>query len=163
MGILLPRFTLLLLGVGMKYLRDYDASQDAVQQIFLKALTQLPGEPVQNIKGWLYILMRNHCLQQLRDSKAALPAEALEHVAAEPDELDALHWKEHSLEQLKEAVDQLPEPQATAIELFYLKEQSYQQIMDSTGWSFMQVKSYIQNGRRNLKIKLSPILGKPQS
>lgn len=154
LGILLPRYTLLLLGVAMKYLKDKDEAQDAVQQIFLKAMTHLPAEPVQNFKGWLYILMRNHCLQNLRDKNLPLPEDTVQKLKAEPDALAEIQWKEQNLEQLSEAMQDLNEQQRSAVEFFYIQQLSYQQIMERTGWSFMQVKSHIQNGKRNLKIML---------
>src|SRR4028119_913142 len=78
LGWLLQRYTVLLLGVGMKYLKDKDAAHDAVQAVFLKALTHLPQGEIQNFKGWLYILTRNHCLQQLRDRHHLAGEEVLE-------------------------------------------------------------------------------------
>lgn len=159
LGILLPRYTLLLLGVAMKYLKDKDEAQDAVQHIFLKTMTHLPTGQIQNFKGWLYVLMRNHCLQTLRDKSLPLPEDAVQQLKAEPDDLPAIQWKEHNLEQLSVAMQDLNEQQRNAVDLFYLKQQSYQQIMEHTGWTFMQVKSHIQNGKRNLKIILQSRLG----
>ena len=78
LGRLLQRYTVLLLGVAMKYLKDKEAAHDAVQAVFLKALTNLPGGEIQNFKGWLYILTRNHCLQHLRDRHYTAGEEALE-------------------------------------------------------------------------------------
>ncbi len=155
LGILLPRYTLLLFGVAMKYLKDKDAAQDAVQQIFLKALTQLPTETIQNFKGWLYIVMRNHCLQNLRGNKHNLSGDALATVAFDEQSLHDVQSKEYTLEQMEMALEELNDAQAKAIRLFYLEQRSYQQIMETTGWTFMQVKSNIQNGKRNLKISLS--------
>lgn len=160
LGFLLQRYTLLLLGVAMKYLKDKDAAQDAVQQVFLKAITHLPQGPVQNFKGWLYILMRNHCLQLLRDKSYKLPEEALANVPANSNGLEEIKWQEYTLDQMNAALAELPEEQQQCVVLFYLKKMSYQQIMDRTGLSFAQVKSYIQNGKRNLKINLLKKLGK---
>ena len=67
LGRLLLRYTTLLLGVALKYLKDKNQAEDAVQQVFEKVLTHMPQQEIHNFKGWLYILMRNHCLQQLRD------------------------------------------------------------------------------------------------
>lgn len=152
LGVLLQRYTVLLYGVALKYLKDKDLSADAVQQIFLKALTHLPKERIENIKGWLYILMRNHCLQCLRDRGHLYDADALKDLAAQtPVDESELFKKEYTLEQLLEAVKELAEEQKLSITYFYLEKKSYQQIMELTGYSFMQVKSYIQNGKRNLK------------
>ncbi len=154
LGILLQRYTLLLLGVAMKYLKDKDAAQDAVQQIFLKALMHLPQGEIQNFKGWLYILMRNHCLQLLRDKTRLADEETLQFIAASPDTKEELLLHEATLEQMEEALCGLAGEQKICVAQFYLQKQSYQQIMEATGFTFAQVKSHIQNGKRNLKIVL---------
>lgn len=160
LGLLLARYTMLLLGVAMKYLKDRQQAQDAVQQIFLKALTHLPQGEIQNFKGWLYILMRNHCLQQLREKTYLAGEEALAYTPADDTEGKAVHLQqEYTLAQMHTALRELDANQRQAVELFYLHKQSYQQIMAHTGWSFMQVKSYIQNGKRNLRTILLTKLG----
>jgi len=151
LGTLLDRYTLLLLGVAMKYLKDRTLAEDAVQQVFLKALTHFPAAPVANFKGWLYVLMRNHCLQLLRDKTYTAPAEMLETVPGNEGELEHKQLEEYTLSQMDSALDELNPEQKEVIVLFYLKKHSYEQITRLTGFNFMQVKSYIQNGKRNLK------------
>ena len=160
LGVLLQRYTLLLLGVAFKYLKDREQAQDAVQQVFYTALTKLPDGEIHNFKGWLYILVRNHCLQLLRDQTFQVPPEALQTVPAVPDRIEEHIEKDFTLGQMHEALGQLNEEQQTTLRMFYLERKSYQQIMDLTGYSFMQVKSFIQNGKRNLKNILLRRLGK---
>ena len=149
------RYTTLLFGVAVKYLKDKNRAEDAVQQVFEKVLTHIPQQEILNFKGWLYILMRNHCLQQLRD-KAYFADETslLQLPVEETNQEDAL-WREHTLQQMEQAIELLNEEQRKTIVLFYLKKYSYEQIIEKTGYSFMQVKSFIQNGKRNLKTILS--------
>jgi RNA polymerase sigma factor (sigma-70 family) len=154
LGTLLQRYTLLLLGVAMKYLKDKVIAEDAVQQVFEKALLHLPKEEIQNFKGWLYILMRNHCLQQLRDRHYNMGDEALQHVADTTTDKELLQLQDKALAHMEDALQELNEEQRSCIVQFYLEKKSYQQITDSTGFSFQQVKSYIQNGKRNLKLIL---------
>jgi RNA polymerase sigma factor (sigma-70 family) len=155
LGHLLQRYTLLLLGVGMKYLKDKDEAQDAVQQVFLKAITHLPEGEIMNFKGWLYVLMRNHCLQMLRSNQYKAGEEVLNNISAHGSESkEELMAQEYTLVQMNEAIEELNEEQKVSVVMFYLKKMSYQQIMEKTGFSFTQVKSYIQNGKRNLKIIL---------
>lgn len=162
LGHLLQRYTTLLLGVAMKYLKDRDLAEDAVQHIFLKALTNLPQGEINNFKGWLYILMRNHCLQLLRDKTRHTGEDELRTVAAPAIDADEAREQEYTLQQMTEGLEQLNEEQRTSITLFYLKKQSYEQIIAQTGYTFMQVKSFIQNGKRNLKIFLSKKTGARQ-
>ena len=159
LGYLLQRYTGLLLGVALKYLKDKELSEDAVQQVFLKALTHLPKEEILNFKGWLYVLMRNHCLQQLRDKSQNTDEYILSNVAAVNIETEEVLRHEYTLQQMENCLEQLNMEQRTTITLFYLRKQSYEQIVAQTGYTFMQVKSFIQNGKRNLKTILTRKLG----
>jgi RNA polymerase sigma factor (sigma-70 family) len=159
LGYLLQRYTTLLLGVAHKYLKDKTQAEDAVQQVFEKALTHLPKEEILNFKGWLYILMRNHCLQQLRDKTHYTDEAILAQVSATETSREDLQWQEHTLQQMNEAMALLNEEQRKTISLFYIEKNSYEQIIEKTGYTFMQVKSYIQNGKRNLKTILLKKLG----
>jgi len=159
LGYLLLRYTTLLFGVALKYLKDKNQAEDAVQQVFEKVLTHFPKEDIYNFKGWLYILMRNHCLQQLRDKSYNADQAAWEHLPVTETDKEELLWHDHSLQQMEDAIQLLNEEQKSTIVLFYLKKYSYEQIIAKTGYTFMQVKSFIQNGKRNLKTILSKKLG----
>lgn len=159
LGYLLLRYTALLLGVALKYLKDKNQAEDAVQQVFEKVLTHIPQQEFSNFKGWLYILMRNHCLQQLRDKTYNTGPGALAQLPTYENGKEEAMWRDHTLQQLEEAIELLNEEQKTTIVLFYLKKYSYEQIIAKTGYTFMQVKSFIQNGKRNLKTILSKKTG----
>jgi len=152
-GILLERYTLLLLGVCMKYLKDENEARDCVQQIFLKVLTEAGKYRIEYFKSWLYMVAKNHCLMRLREKGAKGMKELSDHhaVAVESDKQELIR-NEKTYDLLEEALRELSEEQRQCVILFYLKKNSYQQISDKTGFSLMQVKSYIQNGKRNLKI-----------
>jgi RNA polymerase sigma-70 factor (ECF subfamily) len=154
LGIVLQRYTLLLLGVCMKYLKNEEAAKDAVQQVFLKSIAELQKYEVAYVKSWLYTIARNHCLMQLRNKNKMVPV--LEDTALAPDQdfLEAVKEKELVLQELEQCLEGLNEPQKTCVILFYLQKKSYQEIVDQTGFNLLQVKSYIQNGKRNLKILL---------
>lgn len=154
-GILLERYTLLLLGVCMKYLKDENEAKDCVQQIFLKVLTEVGKYRIDYFKSWLYMVAKNHCLMRLRDKGAKNVKELNEHHAISTDtDKQELIASEQTYDLLEEALNELSEEQRQCVILFYLKKNSYQQIHEKTGYSMMQVKSYIQNGKRNLKILL---------
>ena len=156
LGILLPRYTLLLLGVCMKYLKNEEDSKDAVQQIFLKTINELHKYKVDYFKSWIYMIAKNHCLMKLRD-KGKYPLQINDRIAATPDEseeINVLIEKDNTLNQLNEALRQLNKEQHACLTLFYLEKRSYIEIAASTGFSMMQVKSHIQNGKRNLRLLL---------
>lgn len=150
LGILLERYTLLLFGVCMKYLKNEEDAKDAVQQIFLKALNELEKYPVAYPKSWLYKVACNHCLMKIRDRKINIPL--TEQFLEEPLVEEDLETKENDLTQLAQCLSLLNKEQQTCITLFYFQKKSYQEIVELTNYTALQVKSHIQNGKRNLKI-----------
>lgn len=160
-GILYKRYSHLVLGLSIKYLNDEDDAKDAVMHIFEKLMSDLLKFEITYFKSWLYTFSKNHCLIVIRNRKAKLNKE-LELKNYESNFMeteDVLHLntaieKEKQINILEQVISELNVEQRKCIELFYLKEQSYQEIVITTGYSLNEVKSYIQNGKRNLKIKL---------
>ncbi len=156
LGILLQRYTLLLLGVCMKYLKNEEEAKDSVQQVFLKAITELHKYRVDYFKSWLYMVAKNHCLMKLRD-KGKHAFEINEQLLTTPDESinkKEFEAKDMVISQMELALQQLNTEQQQCVTLFYLHKKSYYEITEQTGYSLLQVKSNIQNGKRNLKIML---------
>ena len=153
-GELYERYAHLVYGVCLKYLKNQMDSQDAVVKIFEKLMTDLRTNDVQVFKGWLHTVSRNHCLMYLRkhnkDKYRHKDIEAVEHSLQqeEDDSKIEIEWK---LEQLEAAITELKPEQKQCIELFYIKDKCYQDVADTTGYTLKQVKSFIQNGKRNLK------------
>ena len=157
LGILLPRYTLLLLGVCMKYLKNEEDAKDCVQQIFLKVINELNKYKVEYFKSWIYMIAKNHCLMKLRD-KGKVPVELNEHLICVPDESEnkiSLIEKDILLNKMMEAIKNLHTEQQQCVSLFYLHKKSYSEVAEITGFTIMQVKSHIQNGKRNLKLLIS--------
>lgn len=154
LGILLQRYTMLLLGVCMKYLKDEEEAKDAVQQIFLKAITELPKYKVDYFKSWLYMIAKNLCLMKIRERHGRIPMELTDKLGTgiEPSDKSELLEKDKTLLSIEEGLLELNEEQKRCVILFYLQKKSYQEITDITGFNLSQVKSYIQNGKRNLKL-----------
>lgn len=161
LGTLLQRYTLLLLGVCMKYIKEEEEARDCVQQIFVKVITELAKYRVDYFKSWIYTIARNHCLMKLRDrhGRAAELSETM--LAAWDDDPGAtIHQKKEQLLQwMGESLEELGKEQKLCVILFYLDKRSYQEIASSTGFTLMQVKSYIQNGKRNLRLLMEKKAG----
>jgi RNA polymerase sigma factor (sigma-70 family) len=155
LGILLERYTLLLYGLCMKYLKDEDEAKDCVQQIFLKVLTEVPRYKIDYFKSWLYMVAKNQCLMKLRNKGIKGMKELSEDIEVS-DESNKSNLLENELtyQYLEEAIQELNEEQRVCVTLFYLQKESYSQISEKTGFSLLQVKSYIQNGKRNLRLLL---------
>jgi RNA polymerase sigma-70 factor (ECF subfamily) len=156
-GVLLQRYTLLLLGVSMKYLKDEEEAKDNVQQVNLKVLMELRKYKVEYFKTWLFSVVRNHCLMRLRGKNKntiELPIHIIELGSEENYSLKQHIEKENFIQEMKLAVANLLPEQNKCITEFYLNKKTYRQIAEETNFTMMQVKSYIQNGKRNLKTLL---------
>ena len=159
-GYLFERYTLLVFGVCMKYLKQVNDAKDATQQVFEKAFVEINKYEVTYFKSWMYSIARNHCLMQLRGKglqtvfMETLPEELGENFNTQEllDAKENLH--EQQIENLGDAIAHLNQEQQLCIDLFYLQKLSYKEIEEKTGYSFQQVKSHIQNGKRNLRIYL---------
>jgi RNA polymerase sigma factor (sigma-70 family) len=150
LGTLFKRYSGLILGVCVKYLKNHAESEDAVMEIFEKLHLDLKRTEIDYFRGWLFTVARNHCLMKLR--KAGLDVEFPEDlppIAAPEEEFDV--EREASLQQLEEALPHLKEEQKLCVELFYLQEKSYKQVASETGFTLNEVKTHIQNGKLNLK------------
>ena len=178
-GILFKRYTHLVFGSCMKYLKNADESEDAVMDIFEKLLDDLKVHQIDNFKSWLYSVARNHCLMKLRKEKSSegrvieLSARGGSASGGKINDVEAvesndlLHLneedpigpdsyrdgsKEQSLQGLENAIAGLNDEQRRCIELFYLEQKCYNEVAEITTYSLNEVKSYIQNGKRNIKM-----------
>lgn len=153
-GQLFQRYMDLLFGVCFKYFGEAERSKDAVMQIFEELLVRLDKHEVENFGGWLYTMAKNHCLMQLRSPKnmktSAFSGENMQ--SGEDLHLTAVMEKEAELTRLEKCLETLPDEQQQSVRLFYLEEKCYKDIAEMTGIEWNKIRSYIQNGRRNLKI-----------
>ena len=157
-GVLFERYYFLVYGLCLKYLQDEDEAKDAVLQIFEKLFTDLFKHNIQNFPSWLHSVARNHCLMNLRKKKQIEKHEQIlrfekEQFHEQPDFEEKL-IETQRMNGLNEALAELKEEQRVCIDLFYLQEKSYNEICDTTGYNYKQVKSFIQNGKRNLKLHI---------
>jgi RNA polymerase sigma factor (sigma-70 family) len=153
-GELYNRYTALIYGVCLKYLKDREESKDAVMQIFERLIVSLKEHEVNLFRPWLYVTARNYCLMQLRSKKGKNFEEISpflmenginEHLEGGPD-------VEGNLSKLSKCIEELGNEQKQCVQLFYLEQKCYKEITESTGFDMNKVKSFIQNGKRNLKI-----------
>ena len=150
---LYQRYMDLIYGVCLQYLKEPDDAKDAVINIYEELVQKVMKYEIGHFRAWLYQVARNHCLMKLRASKKNVVnlTDDLMYSADYMHPEEALK-KESNLEHLHDCIDQLAEDQKKAISLFYLQEKSYQEISAITGEEQGKVRSFIQNGRRNLKI-----------
>lgn len=158
-GELFKRYTSVVFAISIKYLKNKDAAGDAVIEIFEKLLNDLLRFEIENFPAWLHKVTRNHCLITIRsgnyqkkhmdrytqDMNSFMEKDSVVYHESEIN-------KEENLVMLEKGIQNLNHEQKKCIDLFYLKEKCYNEIAKETGYSLNEVKSYIQNGKRNLKI-----------
>jgi RNA polymerase sigma factor (sigma-70 family) len=154
LGELYQRYMELVYGVCLKYFKEPERSKDSVMLIFEELTTKLKKHEVDNFKGWLHQVTKNHCLMQLRTPKNMKTVEFKTEIVQSEEELhlNGVLEKEESLQTMEHCLGTLVAEQQQAIKLFYLEGKCYNEITELTGKEWNQVRSLIQNGRRNLKI-----------
>jgi RNA polymerase sigma-70 factor (ECF subfamily) len=152
---LFSRYTHLIFGVCMKYLKHQEDSKDATMHIFELMQEKLLVHEIKNPGGWIHVTTRNHCLMQLRSQQ--LHAEKEKELLSDmefsiPEHHNIDIGEEINMQLLNTCLEQLSAEQQKCIKLFYLDEKCYLQVANLTGYDLRKVKSYLQNGKRNLKI-----------
>ena len=165
LAILYNRYIHLVYGVCLKYLRNKQDSEDAAMQIFEKLIVEVPKFEIKNFKSWLHVLSRNFCLMKLRTFKSSVDFDEALISSANVEFQSKLHHEdeesiENNLSALEKCLKTLNEEQRKCIELFYLKEKSYREIVNMEGYDLKNVKSHIQNGKRNIKHCIEKEIGK---
>mgnify|MGYP000291574715 CR=1 FL=1 len=153
MGILYARYSNLVFGSCLKYLKDRTKAEDATGEIFLMLSEKLKSHKVDYFKSWLYTLTRNYCFDQLRkinrNREKISEAEIMySDIIFHPDDVQ----DDERIVKLKNCISQLNEEQSGVVESFYYQKLSYKEIAESMSCSWDKVRSLIQNARRNLKI-----------
>lgn len=170
LGMLYERHLPEVFAVCRRYLGPPDEdAQDATMHLFEHLVTKLRTHVPDNFSAWLYATARNYCLMELRARQrgtarggpllllpdaADVELAAARHLPDAATDADATAQHEADLQALEQALGQLPPDQRRCLELFYLEEKSYHEIVEATGLALNLVKSHLQNGRRMLKRSL---------
>jgi RNA polymerase sigma-70 factor (ECF subfamily) len=162
------RYIHLAYGVCLKMLKNQDDSQDVVSEVFKILYIKLPTANVKSFKSYLYAVARNESIAKLRQRKTEMTKMAdwqyTENFSGdfmENEGLIAQLDNTPSVEsQVEKAVGELNDDQRLCVRLFFYEDKSYKEIATQTGYSEKQVKSYLQNGKRNLRIILEKTLRK---
>jgi RNA polymerase sigma-70 factor (ECF subfamily) len=154
LGELYQRYMELVYGVCLKYYKEPETAKDSVMQIFEELVSKLKKHEVDNFKGWLHQVAKNHCLMQLRTPRNMKTTEFKTDLVQNEEDvhLNGVLEKEENFNKLEYCLGTLTTEQREAIKLFYLEGKCYNEIVEMTGQEWNQVRSLIQNGRRNLKL-----------
>jgi RNA polymerase sigma-70 factor (ECF subfamily) len=162
LGELYSRYLHLVYGVSLKYLKGREESKDVVMQIFEKLIIEIPKHKIENFSNWLHVVTKNYCLMQIRSGRSESekltewindPVNFMESVT----DLHPLDKDEDSgfIEKaLEDCIERLNEEQKKCIRQFYFENRCYNEIAADNGLDIKKVKSYLQNGKRNLKLCL---------
>lgn len=157
LGLLYERYMPMVYGVCLKILRDPGRSEDAVMGIYEELVRKAREHQVESFRGWLYVLARNHCLMEWRKNQRR-PTDY--HAPENMDFFDAVEspfeveLPAETPKPLEKCLDELPQHQKQSVTMFYYEDKSYKEIATLLAEEIGKVRSYIQNGRRNLKICL---------
>lgn len=153
LGDVYQRHTEMIYYVCFRYFKDSERSKDAVMQIFEELIHKVDRQEIKNFQKWIYVVAKNHCLMALRSDKTRQKdfSESFVEFSVVTHPEDDYTTKEDRLQIMERCIEKLPEKQRIAVELFFLQEKCYKDITILTGYSMDGVKSYIQNGKRNLK------------
>ncbi|MFD1769630.1 RNA polymerase sigma factor [Sphingobacterium suaedae] len=136
-----------------RYFKESERSKDALMQIFEELIRKVNKQEIMDFSKWLYVVSKNHCLMALRGNKqySEIPVDDFVEFTANLHQEDAYTEKEERLSLLERCIEKLPEKQKRSVDLFFMNEKCYKEVTEITGFSLNEVKSYIQNGKRNLK------------
>lgn len=154
LGVLYERYVDLVYGVCLKYLKNETLAEDGVMAIFETLIEKTKKHQIEKFRPWLHVLTKNHCLMYLRKENRNIT------VSYEPEFMQSVDSRHHTIEieeneeesQLHDCIGKLVEQQKSCIELFYFEGKSYKDIAEMKDEEVGKIRSFIQNGRRNLKI-----------
>ncbi len=167
-GELYRRYSHLVFGTCLKYLKNKEESRDTTMEVFELILHKLPQQSeIRSFNHWIYSVTKNECLSKLRKSGR------LRITSAEEQEVD--HIRHGFMENegftrlydegnpdmdglLHRAMEQLNDEQRACIRAFYLEKRSYKEVSDTLDMPLGKVKSHIQNGKRNLKLIITELM-----
>lgn len=123
-------------------------------EIFENLLTKVSNYEIKVFKTWLYSVVKNHCFHLLKENRREIVVDFDSNLMESDIVLTLLDETAGDDREavLNKCLEKLPEPQKISVRKFFYEEMSYADIVEVTGYNMKSVKSYIQNGKRNLRI-----------
>ncbi len=142
----------LVYGLCLKYFKNSHDAEDASMDVYLGIAEKLKRHNVKNFKSWLYVVTKNHCLDKLRSRGSKFPKEKEAQLMYSGEVFHPDNDEDNSrIKELERCMETLSDDQRNCVNMFYFQKKSYLEITESTQYTWGQVRSFIQNGRRNLK------------
>ncbi len=131
-------------------------AEDLVQQTFLIAHEKLAQlRQAESVRGWLFVVLRHAFCRQKRSAQP-LPLSSID---LDVDSLSAALPEEPSIdpEELRRALDELPDDHRILLLSFYFEELSYKQIAVEQGLPIGTVMSRLSRAKNHLRRRLIPL------
>lgn len=125
-----------------------DASQEALIRVYTKIDTY---EEKAQFKTWVQRIVTNICIDKFRKTKPTVSIEEHEMVFQDKSSVEHDVMNCFAMEEIKQAIEQLPEHHRTVVILRYLQDFSYNEIAASLDLPLNTVKSYLFRARQQLQ------------
>lgn len=158
LAVLFERYGHLVVALCLKYLKNQEDAKDATMEIFEQLYQNVQKAEISYFKSWLFVVTKNHCLMKLRKTNKDIITDGASaifsidnHINWSDNTKAFIDEEDYVIDRLNPCIEQLKVEQRQCIELFFLQEKTYKEIMSITLFDYNAVKSFIQNGRMNLK------------
>lgn len=145
----------MVLSVGLKYFKDLSQAEDLVMDVYEILNKKAVNHNVTYVSSWIYSIAKNECLMRLRKKKVEFSSEEFNFHASAVENEEFLHLlnenRDDKMHALQECLASLKAEQRQCIVSFYLEKKTYKEIAVGEELEVKKVKSFIQNGKRNLK------------
>ncbi len=138
-----------ILRVCRRFLRSNDLAEDAAQEVFARCLEKLPTLESQNLAGWLKAIAVNCCLNILEKEKRWTTLDDTRERGEDSVERSIIDSEK--LERVIRCMEGLSDKQRIVFSMKYIDGRSYEEIQQLTGFTAKEVKSFLQNARRNFE------------
>ena len=143
---------------GFYFVKNIEASQDIVQETFLKLWQQDPDQIWQYTKAWLFRVCRNRCLDYLKKERpmVSIAETNSENELSVEDQTSRRLEAEQTNHHLHQQMAKLELKYQEVIRLKFQNEMSYKQIAEVTGMSTSYVGVLLHEGIKSLRCKMQP-------
>ncbi|MEK3723783.1 MULTISPECIES: RNA polymerase sigma factor [Paenibacillus] len=128
-----------------------DAAQEALIRIYTKINSY---EEKAQFKTWVQRIVTNLCIDKFRKNKPTVSIEQFDLTFTETKTVEQEVMSAYIAEDIKEAIDKLPEHHRSVVVLRYLQDFSYNEIAESLDLPINTVKSYLFRARQQLQTLL---------
>lgn len=151
--------------LALKYMQNEEAAKDVVQDAYIRAFEKLDTlENPESFSSWFGIIVANTAKNALQKQNPMLFTDIAKDSEQEEFEYqiedesvqnqpEIAYSQKETQELVHELIDSLSEEQRMCILMFHIEGQSISEIAETLGCSENTVKSRLNYGRKNIKVK----------